>query len=190
VVTAVRDALDGAGMPHAFGGALALAYGVREPRGTVDVDVNVFVDASDAARVFDVLPDGVRWGKADVARAVEDGQVRVLWDDVALDLFFDYHPFHRQAATNALSVPFAGTEIRILAPADLAVLKAFFNRSKDWVDIEALVEAGSVDPDVVLTSLARLLGEHDERLDRLRRLVAEVAARPADEPVRRLPRAR
>jgi hypothetical protein len=187
VVTAVRDALDGAGIPHAFGGAIALAYGVREPRGTVDVDVNVFVDAAEAARVFAVLPEGVVWGGADVERAVRDGQVRVFWDDVALDLFFDYHPFHRLAAANALSVPFDGGEIRILAPDDLAVFKAFFNRSKDWVDIEALVEAGSVDADVVLSSLVQLLGEDDDRVGHLRQLVAEVAARPADEPVRRLP---
>ena len=40
---AVHDALDGAGMPHAIGGAIALGYCVVEPRGTRDLDVNVFV---------------------------------------------------------------------------------------------------------------------------------------------------
>ena len=40
---AVHDGLDAAGIPHAIGGAIALGYCVLEPRGTRDVDVNVFV---------------------------------------------------------------------------------------------------------------------------------------------------
>ena len=31
-------------LPHAFGGALALAY-YAEPRSTIDIDVNVFIPA-------------------------------------------------------------------------------------------------------------------------------------------------
>lgn len=40
-VIEVHDVLERGGLAHAFGGALALAH-VAEPRGTVDVDVNVF----------------------------------------------------------------------------------------------------------------------------------------------------
>ncbi|MBI1843131.1 MAG: hypothetical protein HYR89_00725, partial [Actinobacteria bacterium] len=39
-VLALTCALDG--VPHAFGGALALAY-YAEPRATIDIDLNVFV---------------------------------------------------------------------------------------------------------------------------------------------------
>lgn len=47
---AVHDALDAAELPHAFGGAIALAYCTEEPRGTRDLDVNVFVDPTRARR--------------------------------------------------------------------------------------------------------------------------------------------
>ncbi len=42
-VAALHAALRGAGIPHAFGGALALAFCTAEPRGTQDIDVNVFL---------------------------------------------------------------------------------------------------------------------------------------------------
>lgn len=40
---AVHDALADARLPHAIGGAIALGYCTEEPRGTRDLDVNVFV---------------------------------------------------------------------------------------------------------------------------------------------------
>ena len=51
-VLAVHDHLIGAGVEHAFGGALALAY-YAEPRATADVDVNVFAPTGtlEAARL-------------------------------------------------------------------------------------------------------------------------------------------
>lgn len=166
-----------AGIPHAFGGAIALAYGIAEPRGTIDVDVNVFRDASGAEVVFAALPAGVSWASADVERAVRDGQVRLFWDDTAIDLFFDNHPFHEHAAANVMVVPFGEITIPVLDPQDLAVFKAFFNRSQDWVDIEHMLEAGSIDVETLRRWLVRLLGEDDQRLDRLRRIHAEVEAR-------------
>ena len=43
----LHQALDAAGVPHAFGGAIALAYCTEDPRGTNDIDCNVCVPASD-----------------------------------------------------------------------------------------------------------------------------------------------
>ena len=172
VVVAVHDDLAAAGIPHAFGGAIALAYAVPEPRGTIDVDVNIFVDAADARRAFDALPAGVTWRDADVERAVRDGQVRVWWDAVPLDLFFDYHDLHREVAAGAVTVPFGDRTIRVLAPDHLAIFKAFFDRTKDWADLEAMAAEGSFDADAVAGWLERLLGPDDPRLDRLRRVVA------------------
>ena len=42
-IVALHAALHGADIPHAFGGALALAFCTAEPRGTQDIDVNVFL---------------------------------------------------------------------------------------------------------------------------------------------------
>ena len=43
-ILALHAALDDAEIPHAFGGALALAWCTERARGTIDIDLNVFVD--------------------------------------------------------------------------------------------------------------------------------------------------
>ncbi|MGQ0465928.1 MAG: hypothetical protein ACT4QG_11470, partial [Sporichthyaceae bacterium] len=40
-VVSIHEALDDAGIAHAFGGALALAFHVEHPRATADIDVNI-----------------------------------------------------------------------------------------------------------------------------------------------------
>lgn len=191
-VVAISASLGRAGIPHAFGGAIALGYAVDDPRGTVDVDVNVFVPADAARPAFEALPEGIAWDDHHVRLAGRDGQVRVWWEETAVDLFFDYHEIHEAAARHARIVPFAGSDVPVLAPDELAVFKAFFDRGKDWVDIEAMAETGSLDPDAVLDWLRRLLGPDDARVTRFEALVADVAARPprdpdAGDPVVRLP---
>ena len=56
--------------------------------------------------------------------------------------------------------------------ADLAVFKAFFNRTKDWADIEAILDAGTVDVTPALGWLVRLLGPDHESTKRLAALTA------------------
>ena len=63
---------------------------------------------------------------------------------------------------------FASTTMPFLSCADLAVFKAFFNRSRDWADIEDMVDAGVLDGDLPLGVLVRYLGTHDERVERFR----------------------
>src|SRR5205807_1802680 len=101
---ATHRALDEAGIPHAFGGAIALAYCTEEPRGTRDLDVNVFVGVGRANEVLDALPEGVSITRAARTAAKREGQVRVMWGDTPLDLFFDTHAFHRQVAGEVVEV--------------------------------------------------------------------------------------
>ena len=129
------EAIDGAlaGIPHAFGGALALAY-YAEPRATIDIDVNVFVPTTSFDEVAEPL---VRLGAAAddpsvEARVRRDGQVRVLWDATPIDLFFSYDAFHDAAGRARRFVPFAGTTIPILSADHLMVCKVIFDRPKDW----------------------------------------------------------
>lgn len=177
---ALDEALDDARIGHAFGGALALAFHIMEPRGTRDIDLNVFVPTSDARAVLSSLPTAVAWTPRDLDEIARNGQVRVFWDDTPVDLFFVTHPFHTNAATHTELVPFADREIPILAADDLAVFKAFFDRTKDWADIEAMMDARSLDVHVVLGWLVDLLGGDDHRVTRLRQLVQQ--APDASEP--------
>ena len=66
--------------------------------------------------------------------------------------------------------PFAGIELPFLACEDIAVFKAFFNRTKDWADLEEMAAAGTLDADRVIGTLTRYLGAGDERITRLQAL--------------------
>jgi hypothetical protein len=156
-------------IPHAFGGAIALAY-YAEPRATVDVDLNVFVPPSRFGRVAERLDAlGADVTGPTLAQVVErDGQVRVMWDSTPVDLFFAYDPFHDAAGRAVRRVPFAGTTIPILSPEHLAVCKVVFDRPKDWVDIDALLAAGThVDAAEVLRWVGRVPGDTARRYERI-----------------------
>lgn len=167
---ALAAALTGAEVPHAFGGAIALAYWTQEPRGTRDIDVNAFVPAASPQPVLDALPPGVAVPPGTLDALVADGQVRLWWDDTPVDLFLDYAPLHEQAARGARAVPFGGELIRVIGPDELVLFKALFDRPKDWVDIEAIVRAGSADRDVVRQGLVALVGVDDPRVQRWDRI--------------------
>ena len=47
------------------------------------------------------------------------------------------------------------------------MFKAFFNRTKDWADLEAMADAGSLDRGRVAEVLATYLGPGDERVVRV-----------------------
>jgi hypothetical protein len=169
-ILAIDAALDAASLPHAFGGALALAWCTRRARGTIDIDVNVFVEVTQGQRVFDALPPEVARRPADLDLLQHDGQVRLWWDSTPVDLFLDTTEFHAQAAGRGRREQFAGRDVPFLACSDLAVFKAFFDRTKDWADIEEMLDVGTLDVDRVLGVLVRYLGPTDPRVDRLRGL--------------------
>jgi hypothetical protein len=184
-VAGLHRAFSEAGIPHAFGGALALAFCIDQARATSDIDVNVFVAPSEAARVFSALPEGVRVTATDRRQAERDGQVRLWWDSTPVDVFFAYHPFHEHAATRTREVPFVEGTIPVLDCTDLTLFKAFFNRTRDWADIEAMAASRTVDADEADRWVTTLLGDDSDEAVRLR---ATLAAPPADEPPPRLPR--
>jgi hypothetical protein len=167
---AVHDALDAAGYLHAFGGAIALAYCTGEPRGTRDLDVNVFTDPASAREVLRALPEGVEVHRKHIEAAEVDGQVRVWWGDTPVDLFLDLNDFHAEVAARRVIVPFEGREIPVLQCTDLAVFKALFDRTKDWADIEAMAAAGTLDIPRLQASLKRFSGADAPGIARLHRL--------------------
>ena len=166
-VVALHESLEHAGVPHAFGGAIALAYATLNPRGTNDIDCNLFVPATDPAPALEVLPGGIRRPRGVESQITRDGQVRLWWDETPVDLFFDYAPIHEQAAEHSRRVPFGGVELPVLGPVELLVFKVMFDRTQDWADVEAVIAAGEVDVDDVRAGLDQLLDPDDPRLARL-----------------------
>jgi hypothetical protein len=164
---AIHDALRTESIPHAFGGAIALAYCVEEPRGTRDLDVNIFVDAGEAADVLAKLPEGVRVTQQDVAVVERDGQTRLDWDGVPIDVFLNNLPLHEVVAEAVVWVPLEDRQIPVLDCASLVIFKSFFDRTKDWADIEAVAVATPEDIEAAARALADLLGQEDPAFKRL-----------------------
>jgi hypothetical protein len=166
-IVALHDALRAAGLDHAFGGALALAWCTQRARGTIDIDVNVFVGIERLDEVLGALPAGVSCSDADRALLARDGQVRLFWEATPVDVFLNTTPFHEQVGWRCRTERFAGQDITFLGCDDLAVFKAFFNRTRDWADLEEMAAAGTLDIDRVVGVIVRYLGADDERVSRL-----------------------
>jgi hypothetical protein len=169
-IVTLHVALDEVDIPHAFGGALALAWCTQRARGTIDIDVNVFVDRERTGQLLDALPAGIAWSDVDRALIERDGQARLWWDGTPVDVFVNTTEFHEQVRQRCRREPFAGHELPFLGCTDLAVFKAFFDRTKDWADLEEMAAAGTLDLARVIGILSRYLGPTDHRIEHLRRL--------------------
>lgn len=166
----IADALGGAGFSYAIGGALALAV-AGVPRGTVDVDINVFVEESAveaAARVLAGLGIAID-AEAAVTSARRDGMFTCSWDGMRVDVFVPSIPFSREAERTRIRVTgpdgWAGW---FLSPESIAVFKLLFFRGKDIVDLERLiaVRGDDLDREYVRRWLVDMMGEDDERVER------------------------
>ncbi len=130
-VKAVHRRLEEARIPHAFGGAFALAY-YGAPRETSDIDVNVFLPA-------------------------QESELKLDWQGIPVHLFFSRDPLHEEMERRARLVPLDGETIPLVAPEHLVIRKALLNRPKDWNDIERILATTSpLDLDEIQTWLRRL----------------------------------
>ena len=160
-------------VPHAFGGALALAWCTKRARGTIDIDVNVFVSVDRLGVVLAAMPDGVTITNVNRADLERDGQTRLWWEKTPVDVFMNTTEFHEQAATRLRIHEVAGARVPFLGCTDLAVFQVFSDRTRDWADLEEMVAAGSLDSERVLGVLALYLGLDDLRVAKLLALVSQ-----------------
>ncbi|MDE3070088.1 MAG: nucleotidyl transferase AbiEii/AbiGii toxin family protein [Acidobacteriota bacterium] len=173
-VLRIDAALAARGLAYAFGGAIALNYH-REPRSTLDIDVNIFVSPADQVAVLDALADAHQLEERSrlAEELAQDGQTRALWGDTFIDVFLANTAFHESMAGRVQRQPFGGREIPVLSIEDLLVCKVLFDRPKDWLDMEAVADtrAGELDTSYVVRWLEGFLGASDERVARTRALL-------------------
>jgi hypothetical protein len=167
-IVAVHEALELLRVPHQFGGAIALAW-YRSPRATTDVDLNVTATPSESQPILGALTGlGVAVSRTARAAIARDGQARLDWEGSYLDVFFATLDLHREMAERAREVEFGPVRIPILSPEHLIVCKAVFDRPKDWVDIEEMLDWGTaLDAAEVMRWTAEILGEGSEQHERL-----------------------
>lgn len=169
-IVELHHMLSAGNVPHAFGGALALAWCTQRARGTIDININLFVSHLRADEVLQHLPADIEVTDADRRAIASEGQTRLWWGQTPVDLFFNTTDFHERVATRTRIERFAGHDIPFLACSDLAVFKAFFDRSQDWVDLENMVAAGTINVAETVGEITRHLGADDPRVERLHRL--------------------
>jgi hypothetical protein len=178
-VVELHDCLDAAGIPHAFGGAFALLWCTGEPRTTVDIDLNIFAPPANARRILDALPQEIAHSEDDEVQLVDSGQCRLMFDGIPVDIFLDTTPFHGDLRLHLKQHRLADRNLPFLGCSDLAVFKAFFNRRKDWADIEEMLRADRLDVPYVVGLLNEYLGPDDERIRELMTIRDELAG-PSD----------
>ena len=166
-------------IPYAIGGAIALFYW-GEPRATTDIDINVFLAASEAGRVVSAFAGaGISIDAERIAKEVAaTAQARLDFTGTAVDLFFADLPFHESCSARAVRVPFGDIWMNVLTAEDLVVCKVMFDRGKDWLDVEQVLytRGSAFDTGYVVRWLEEMLGVANERIRRFDALAATVAA--------------
>jgi len=191
LVVDVHRRLSEESLPHAFGGALALAY-VAEPRGTVDVDVNVFRPANEIGTILTVLAGiGLQPEREEGNWLPAAGiRVRRSADPYPVDVFPSLDERYAEIEQRRQRHRFGdgGVVLPFLSAEDLALFKLSFGRDKDWMDLRAMATARpDLDVEYVERQLIGLRGPAMyPRLARLRSLLRaaqERAPRPGSPPV-------
>jgi hypothetical protein len=174
LVAAVHHALDDGRVPHAFGGALALGF-VAAPRGTVDIDVNVFVAAHEFDPVVTAL-SSLGYRRESDSDEVPIAGIRFIHasDPFPVDVFPALDPRYAEVERRVVRHRFGPRSERLpfLSAEDLCVFKVSFGRPQDWVDLASMARARpELDLDYIEDQLIALRGPTMyPRLARLRGL--------------------
>ena len=169
-VIRLADELQARQLPYAFGGAIALNYH-REPRSTLDIDINVFVKPEDDEPLLEALSSlyGLEGQERSIQELRQEGQTRTTWGSTFVDLFLANTDFHLSMAERVEQQPFGDQEIPVLAIEDLMICKVLFDRPKDWIDIEAVAKTrrGQLAAAYMRRWLEQFVDPADPRLARL-----------------------
>ncbi len=173
IASRLADEFDQAGIAYAIGGALALGvWGA--PRNTIDVDISAFVEPGALDSLFDSLERvGAIFERERAAAEIERiGLCRVRVGKTPVDVFVSNHPHFDsiKARRKAVSDP-AGVQRWFLSVEDLIVLKLFYGRPKDQLDLQRLV---SVQADIDFEYVGGWLRKMIPADDRRHRLLEEL----------------
>ena len=179
VARELADALEACGVDYAVGGALGLAqWGVI--RGTLDVDMNIWLDPGHPMEVADLLHQlGCDFKAGPVVREFTDKRwAYVFRRGVHVDIYLPTSQFHESVRQRRQRKPLCGRDAWFLAPEDLAVFKLIFYRAKDRADVEALlvIRGREFDRQYARGWLERILGPSDLRLKTWDELIIQADA--------------
>jgi hypothetical protein len=179
VARQLAEQLDLRQQEYAVGGAIALGYW-GTPRGTVDVDLTVYLPAGKPSDCIWLLQEiGCELSAAEAVQSLrEHGFCRVTYLGVRVDVFLPIVPFYDAARARRRRVAMGGQPVMIWDAESLTVFKMMFFRRKDLADAEQILRAqgSSLDRTWVRDQLAGMYGVGDPRLAAWDDLAREIPA--------------
>ena len=174
VARRLASSLDALGCEYAFGGAIALGFWTS-PRGTLDVDITLFLPVDQPSACIRVLQQIGCEVNASVATQslVEHAYCQVALAGRRVDVFLPLIPFYEEARQRRKIVPLVEQPIFIWDAATLCVFKMMFFRRKDIADVEQILQThlAPADREWVLEKLMDLYGGRDPRVAEWHELV-------------------
>jgi hypothetical protein len=173
VAVQLADFFHSRNLEYAFGDALALGFWAA-PRGTLDVDLTLFVSADEPEECVSILENA----QCDASRSAaimslrEHGICHITYHGFQLDVFVPTISFYETAKHRRKSVRLSGTKVMIWDAETLCVFKMMFFRLKDLADVEQIVQVqgDNLDRQFVLDQITSIHGRRDPRVARWREL--------------------
>jgi len=169
--------LEAANCEYALGGAIALGFWA-EARGTLDVDVTLFLPTDNPAGCTQLLEKiGCEFDHARALQMLQEHnfcQAQLL--GIRLDVFLPMSSIYELAKSRRRQVPIGNQRAYIWDAESLCVFKMMFFRQKDLVDIQSILrsQGSSLDRAWIEQSLVNLYGNRDPRITRWRELATAV----------------
>jgi hypothetical protein len=164
---------------YALGGAIALGFWAA-PRGTIDVDVTLYLPADRPSECIRLLHDvGCELSAAEALESLrEHGFCRAAFAGVRVDVFLPIAPFYEAARVRRKPARLGDRRVVIWDAESLAVFKIMFFRRKDLADVEQILRSQGprFDRAWVRDRLAEMYGARDPRLAAWDDLVREIPA--------------
>ncbi|MFW5692800.1 MAG: hypothetical protein ACOCWL_01155 [Thermoguttaceae bacterium] len=173
VARQLATALEERGQSYALGGAIALGYwGV--PRGTIDVDLTLFLSAEHPGECIRLLQEiGCEVAATEAVRMIGDhGFCRGRYAGFRIDVFLPINRFYDIARRRRRRVDLEGQPVMVWDAESLVVFKMMFFREKDLVDIRQILrtQGSALDGSWVEEQLTEIFGRRDPRVARWQEL--------------------
>jgi hypothetical protein len=168
--------LSEAGQEYALGGAIALGYWAA-PRGTLDVDVTLFVPVDQPSACVRLLQSiGCTLSSTQAIQSLsEHGFCQVEFVGHRVDIFLPISEFYEAARQRRKQVELGEKQVYVWDAETLCVFKMMFFRRKDLADVEQILRAQGekLDRNWVREQLVTLYGQRDLRIAAWDELIGE-----------------
>ena len=133
VASRLAEQLESRGTEYAFGGAIALGYW-GEPRGTLDVDLTIFLPPERPSDCVWLLQDmGCDVSAAEALQSLRDhGFCSVKFAGMRVDVFLPTIAFYETARVRRKRLELGGQPIMAWDAETLAVFKMMFFAARTW----------------------------------------------------------